>query len=77
MTWLFNIIGLTDLTYATYSSFRDHVDPTYLGTSYYLTSINVPTMTVVHIVIFARLLSTWTGDPAPNAVTTSVGRRSA
>jgi hypothetical protein len=77
MTWLFNIIGLTDLTYATYSSFRDHVDPTYLGTSYYLASINVPAMTVVHIVIFAYLLRTWTGDPAVNAATTSVSRRPA
>src|SRR6516165_11148906 len=77
MTWLFNIIGLTDLTYATYSSFRDHVDPTYLGTSYYLASINVPAMTVVHIVIFAYLLRTWTSDPAANAVTTPVSRRSA
>src|SRR6516165_4745987 len=76
MTWLFNIIGLTDLTYATYSSFRDHVDPTYLGTSYYLASINVPAMTIVHIVIFAYLLRTWTRDPA-NAVTTSVSRRPA
>jgi len=26
-TWLFNIIGLTDLTCATHSSFRDHIDP--------------------------------------------------
>jgi len=77
MVWLFNIIGLTDLTYATYSSFRDHVDPTYLGTSYYLASINVPAMTVVHIVIFAYLFRAWTGDPAANAVTTSVSRRPA
>ena len=33
MTWLFNIIGLTDLIYATYSSFTDQVDldlPRYL-----------------------------------------------
>ena len=58
MTWLFNVVGLSDLVYATFSSFRDHVDPTYLGTSYYLAVINVPAMIVAHIVIFAYLLRT-------------------
>src|SRR5262249_54542614 len=36
MVWLFNIVGLLDLTYANISTFKDHVDPTYLGVSYYL-----------------------------------------
>ena len=77
MTWLFNIVGLTDLMYATYSSFRDQVDPTYLGTSYYLASINVPAMAVVHIVIFAYLLRTWTREAAASPVATSGSRRPA
>ena len=76
-TWLFNIIGLTDLTCATHSSFHDHIDPIYLGPSYYLASINLSVMTVGHIVLFACLLRTRTGSPAANAVTTSVSRRSA
>ena len=56
MLWLFNIIGLLDLIYANISTFKDHVDPTYLGASYYLAVLNVPAMVVVHIIIFAYLL---------------------
>jgi hypothetical protein len=56
MLWLFNIVGLLDLIYANISTFKDHIDPTYLGVSYYLAAINVPAMVVVHIIIFAYLL---------------------
>jgi hypothetical protein len=57
MVWLFNVVGLLDLVYANFSTFKDHVDPTYLGVSYYLAVLNVPAMVVVHVVIFAYLLS--------------------
>ena len=53
--WLFNIAGFLDLVYANISTFKDHVDPTYLGVSYYLAAINVPAMVVVHVLIFAYL----------------------
>lgn len=33
MVWLFNIVGLLDLVYANISTFKDHVEPTYLGVS--------------------------------------------
>lgn len=56
MLWLFNIVGLLDLIYANISTFKDHVDPAYLGVSYYLAVLNVPAMVVVHILIFAYLL---------------------
>jgi hypothetical protein len=56
MVWLFNLVGLLDLIYANISTFKDHVDPTYLGVSYYLAAINVPAMVVVHVVIFIYLL---------------------
>jgi hypothetical protein len=56
MVWLFNVVGLLDLVYANISTFKDHVDPTYLGVSYYLAVLNVPAMVVVHVVIFAYLL---------------------
>lgn len=56
MVWLFNVVGLLDLIYANISTFKDHVDPTYLGVSYYLAVVNVPATVVVHIVIFAYLL---------------------
>jgi hypothetical protein len=56
MVWLFNIVGLLDLIYANISTFKDHVDPTYLGVSYYLAAINVPAMVVVHVLIFVYLL---------------------
>lgn len=56
MVWLFNTVGIADLGYANLSTFRDHVDPTYLGVSYYLAAINVPAMVVVHVVIFAYLI---------------------
>jgi hypothetical protein len=56
MLWLFNIVGLLDLIYANISTFKDHVDPTYLGVSYYLAVLNVPAMVVVHVIIFAYLL---------------------
>ncbi len=56
MVWLFNVVGLLDLVYANISTFKDHVDPTYLGVSYYLAVLNVPAMVVVHILIFAYLL---------------------
>jgi hypothetical protein len=48
--------GLLDLIYANISTFKDHVDPTYLGVSYYLAVLNVPAMVVVHVLIFAYLL---------------------
>ena len=56
MVWLFNIEGLLDLIYANISTFKDHVDPTFLGVSYYLAVLNVPAMVVVHVLIFAYLL---------------------
>ena len=56
MVWLFNIVGLLDLIYANISTFKDHVDPTYLGVSYYLAVVNVPAMVVVHFLIFAYFL---------------------
>jgi hypothetical protein len=56
MVWLFNIVGLLDLLYANISTFKDHVDPTYLGVSYYLAVLNVPAMIVVHVLIFVYLL---------------------
>ena len=56
MVWLFNTVGLLDLIYANISTFKDHVDPTYLGVSYYLAAINVPAMVVVHVLIFTYLL---------------------
>ena len=56
MLWVFNVIGLLDLTYANISTFKDHVDPAQLGASYYLAVLNVPAMIVVHVVIFAYLL---------------------
>jgi len=56
MVWLFNIVGLLDLVYASISTLKDHVDPTYLGVSYYLAAINVPAMVVTHVLIFAYLL---------------------
>ena len=56
MVWLFNVVGLLDLIYANISTFKDHVDPTYLGVSYYLAVLNVPAMVVVHVLIFAYLL---------------------
>ncbi len=56
MVWLFNVVGLLDLVYANISTLRDHVDPTYLGVSYYLAVLNVPAMVVVHVLIFAYLL---------------------
>jgi hypothetical protein len=62
MVWFFNIVGLLDLIYANISMFKDRVDPTYLGVSYYLAAINVPAMVVVHFLIFAYLLTprvTW------------------
>ena len=55
LVWLFNIAGLLDLVYANISTFKDHVDPTCLGVSYYLAAINVPAMVVVHVLIFAYL----------------------
>jgi hypothetical protein len=58
MLWLFNTVGLLDLIYANISTFRDHVDPTYLGVSYYLAAINVPAMVVVHVMIFVYLIRT-------------------
>ena len=55
MLWLFNTVGLLVLI-ANISTFKAQVDPTQLGAAYYLAVINVPTMVVVHILIFAYLL---------------------
>jgi len=56
LVWLFNIVGLLDLLYANISTFKDHVDPAWLGAAYYLAVLNVPAMVVVHIMIFVYLL---------------------
>jgi hypothetical protein len=56
MLWLFNVAGLLDLIYANLSTFKDQVDPVYLGVSYYLVVLNVPAMVVVHVLIFVYLL---------------------
>jgi hypothetical protein len=56
LVWLFNVVGFLDLLYANISTFRDHVDPAWLGASYYLAVLNVPAMVVVHIMIFVYLL---------------------
>jgi hypothetical protein len=56
MVWLFNVVGLLDLVYANISTFKDHVDPVYLGVSYYLAVLNVPAMVVAHVVIFAYMI---------------------
>jgi hypothetical protein len=56
VVWLFNIEGTLDLVYANISTFRDHVDPTLLGASYYLAVINVPAEVIIHFIIFAYLL---------------------
>src|SRR5258708_5553462 len=54
--WLFNVVGFLDLVYANVSTFKDNVDPTQLGVSYYLAVLNVPAMLVVHVIIFVYLL---------------------
>ena len=64
MVWLFNIVGLLDLIYANIATFRDHVDPVQLGVSYYLAVVNIPAMVVIHILIFAYLLSPRSTVPA-------------
>jgi len=56
MLWLFNVAGLLDLIYANLSTFKDQVDPVYLGVSYYLVVLNVPAMVVVYVLIFVYLL---------------------
>jgi hypothetical protein len=56
VVWFFNIVGLLDLIYANISTFKDHVDPTYLGVAYYLAAVNVPAMVVVHVLILVYLL---------------------
>ena len=56
LVWLFNIVGFLDLVYANISTFKDHVDPVWLGVSYYLAVLNVPAMVVVHVMIFVYLL---------------------
>jgi hypothetical protein len=56
MVWLFNVAGFLDLVYANVSTFKDNVDPTQLGVSYYLAVLNVPAMLVVHVIIFVYLL---------------------
>jgi hypothetical protein len=57
LVWLFNVVGTLDLVYANISTLKDHVDPVSLGVSYYLAVLNVPAMLVVHVMIFAYLLS--------------------
>lgn len=69
MVWLFNIVGTLDLIYANISSLKDHVDPTYLGVSYYLAVLNVPAMLVVHMLIFAYLLRRSPANWTPAQVT--------
>jgi hypothetical protein len=54
--WLFNIVGLLDLTYGNVSSLKDQINPAQWGTAYYLVVLNVPAMIVVHVLMIAYLL---------------------
>jgi hypothetical protein len=56
VVWLFNVEGVLDLIYANIATFKEQIDPTYLGVSYYLAAVNVPAMVVVHVLIFIYLL---------------------
>jgi hypothetical protein len=57
--WLFNLEGTADLLYANIATFTAHVNPVWLGVSYYLAVINVPLMLVVHVIILLYLLRSW------------------
>jgi hypothetical protein len=52
---------MLDLIYANISTFKDQVDPTSLGVSYYLAVLNVPAMMVVHVLIFVYLVTRGSG----------------
>jgi hypothetical protein len=57
--WFFNVVGTTDLLYANIATFTAHVNPAWLGVSYYLAVINVPLMLIVHVMIFLYLPRCW------------------
>jgi len=68
LAWLFSLVGLADLGYATYKAVGAHMYTFYMGWNWYILNFYVPMLVVSHVMILARLLRN--AGPALSAAAT-------
>lgn len=56
LVWLFNVVGFLDLINAFVQAVLHRVSPGQLGVMYFIPTLRVPSLYVVHIMIFALLI---------------------
>lgn len=56
LVWLFNVVGFLDLVNAFIQAARHGAEPAQLGAMYFIPTLRVPSLYVVHYMIFALLL---------------------
>ncbi len=56
LVWLFNIVGFVDLVNAFIQAVAHRVNPGQLGVMYFIPTLRVPSIYVVHIMIFTLLI---------------------
>ena len=56
LVWLFNVVGFLDLVNAFAQAVIHRVNPGQLGVMYFIPTLRVPSLYVVHIMIFALLI---------------------
>jgi hypothetical protein len=54
--WLFSIVGIADLVFATYKAVGAEVYRFYMGWNWYILNFYVPMLIVTHVMILQRLL---------------------
>ncbi len=56
LVWVFNIFGTADFLVAFFQGFRNHIQPGHLGAVYFIPTVAVPALFIVHVMIFQLLL---------------------
>ncbi len=56
LTWLFNILGSSDLLYAFYQGNQINLEPGLLGAAYFIPTVLVPLLLITHGLVFMILL---------------------
>jgi len=56
LVWLFSVVGIADLVFATYKAVGAEVYRLYMGWNWYILNFYVPMLIVTHVMILQRLL---------------------
>jgi hypothetical protein len=56
LVWLFSVVGIGDLVFATFKAVQTHMYTFYMGWNWYILNFYVPLLVVSHVMILGRLL---------------------